>query len=74
LHQVDNRTLETALSLQNRQIYILCDDTRVDPMKFTYKYENTRKDLIDRNYFRFEYKNLTFEASNTTHTLEEVCA
>ena len=63
LHQVDNRTLDTALSIQNRHIYILCDDTRVDPVKFEYKYENAKKDLIDRNYFKFEYKNLVFEAS-----------
>ena len=60
--QINNDILETAL-LMDRKIHILCEDTKVNPVKFCYKYETTTKDLIERNYFKFAYKNLTFESS-----------
>ena len=61
-YKIENSLLDTAINL-NRKIEILCNDTSIDTSKFTYKYDETVKELIDRNYFRFKYKNLTFESS-----------
>ena len=44
-------------------MHILCEDTKVNPIEFCYKYENTIKELTERNYYKFAYKNLTFETS-----------
>jgi hypothetical protein len=61
-YKIENTVLDKAINL-NREIEILCNDTDIDTVKFVYKYDGTVKELIDRNYFRFKYKNLTFESS-----------
>ena len=47
----------------DRKIHILCEDTKVNPVEFCYKYETCTKELTERNYYKFAYKNLTFESS-----------
>lgn len=59
---INNDILETAL-LMDRKIHILCEDTKVNPVEFCYKYDNAKKELTERNYYIFSYKNLTFETS-----------
>jgi hypothetical protein len=59
---INNEILETAL-LMDRKIHILCEDTKVNPVEFCYKYDSTNKKLTERNYYIFSYKNLTFETS-----------
>jgi hypothetical protein len=61
-YKIENTILDKAINL-NRKIEILCNDTSIDTKQFVDKYDGTIKELIDRNYFRFKYKNLTFESS-----------
>jgi hypothetical protein len=63
--------LETSLSLEtNRQMYILCCDTKVDATKFLFNYENTKSELIDHSVFLFQCRNLKFEAFKTNRLKE----
>jgi hypothetical protein len=62
ISHINNDILETSL-LMDRKIHILCEDTKVNPVEFCYKYEKCTKELTERNYYKFSYKNLTFESS-----------
>ena len=47
----------------DRKIHILCEDTKVNPVEFCYKYDATTKEQTERNYYKFSFKNLTYESS-----------
>lgn len=61
---VKNNLLESAMDL-NRPFKIYCSDTSVNTLEFEFKFPKTSKTLMERNYYQFKIKNLSFETNAT---------
>ena len=67
-YNVKNEHLELAIKLANERdklINILCNDTAIDTIAFTYKYPEVTRKNINFNNYRFNYEKLEFQAGLT---------
>lgn len=63
ISDVNNSLLDEAVALDSRKIKIECNDTSINTIEFEYKYTDTTKTLLDRNFYEYKCRNLTFEAN-----------